>query len=34
MAGIGLGLALTKVRYASIAAGTAIAAAGAYLLSA
>lgn len=34
VAGIGLGLALTRVRYASIAAGTAITAAGAYLLAA
>ena len=34
VAGIGLGLMLTRARYASIAAGTAIAAAGAYLLSA
>lgn len=34
VAGIGLGLALTNVRYASIAAGTAIAAAGTYLLAA
>ena len=34
VAGIGLGLALTRVRYASVAAGTAIAAAGAYLLAA
>jgi len=34
VAGIGLGLGLTQLRYASLAAGTAIAAAGAYLLTA
>jgi urease accessory protein len=33
VAGIGLGLVMTRVRFAAIAAGTAISAAGAYLLA-